>query len=462
MVKTAFLLPRGGRSLSARLLWLTILFVMISEVLIYVPSIARYRSAYLEETLAEAYLAIVALDVAPGQELSTSLEHTFLEHAHVLAIKLLRPQAKLMLGRVPTTDLVFDLRKATPISLIREAFRTLAMRGEQVIQIIGTLHHKPDVLIAVFLEEKMLYEKMYHYSQRILILSIIISLITAGFVYLSLQWLLVRPMRHITKNLIEFREAPEDHTRVIVPTRRSDEIGVMQRELERMQNELRMALEQKNRLAALGTAVGKISHDLRNILATTMLASESLARIPDPAVQRLTPLLVGSVHRASELCTHTLDLARGNQPITQRRRFNLHPLVDEVGESLGLKPSQGVRWDNQVDPTLQVNADHDRLFRVLMNLGRNAVQALGNTGNIAIIGQRVEEGIQIEITDDGPGVPEEVRLHLFEPFAGSANSGGIGLGLATARDLMRAHGGDLSLVETSSAGTRFSLFLPDS
>src|SRR3546814_4753225 len=143
---------------------------------------------------------------------------------------------------------------------------------------------------------------MLDYSERILGLSIVISLIAAGLVFLSLRRLLVVPLTRLIDKMVAFRDDPEDAANVVMPSGRSDEIGVAQRQLHDMQIALRGALKQKARLAALGTGVTKINHDLRNILSTAALLSERLALSDDPEVRRITPRLLDALDRAVDLC----------------------------------------------------------------------------------------------------------------------------------------------------------------
>ncbi len=125
---------------------------------------------------------------------------------------------------------------------------------------------------------------------------------TAALVYLSLQWLLVRPMRRMTASMTRFREDPEDASRMIVPSGRADEIGLAESELAVMQETVRQALGQRARLAALGTAVTKINHDLRNILSTARLVTDGLTASAAPEVRRLAPRLIDAIDRAVALC----------------------------------------------------------------------------------------------------------------------------------------------------------------
>jgi signal transduction histidine kinase len=266
---------------------------------------------------------------------------------------------------------------------------------------------------------------------------------------------MVRPIRRMTESMIAFRGDPEDLSRPLRVERRQDEIGVAQAELAEMQAGLRASLQQKNRLAALGTAVTKINHDLRNMLATAQLVSDRLVSSADPQVKRAAPTLVAAIDRAVELCSRTLDFAREGPPRLDYRRFALKGLVYEIGMS-GLSPDKTRLVDGVGE--LELEADRDQLYRVLANLVRNASEA-GAT-EVAISAAPAEGRILIEIRDNGPGLPPRARENLFRPFAGSGRAGGSGLGLAIARDLVRAHGGDLSLVSSDAVGTLFRIDLP--
>lgn len=462
-------IPTPRVNLSARLLMWTMLFVMLAEVFIYVPSVARYRRVYLETRLADGHLAIRALDASPSGRIAAAVEQALLDDAGVVGIDLFRPHRQLMLGLEPPIDAAFDLRDESPPAAIGEAFMTLAGDGGRYISVTGRVPLSPgpgrtQELIRVYLSEQSLRDGMLRYSGRILSLSVIISAITAAFLYLVLQWTMVRPMRRITQHLVRFSSDPEDSRHSIEPSGRHDELGIMEQELARMQGEIRRALAQRRRLAALGDAVSRINHDLRNILSTAGLLSDRLAGSEDPAVRRVAPMLATSVDKAIQICTSTVDLARGDQAVSRREPVALRELVDQVGTTLGLDHHSPVRWDNRVDPELVVNADHDRLFRVFLNLGKNAAKALGDHraghGRIRIEAHRTTAGTTIEVGDDGPGLPADTRAKLFQPFVASSSKGGSGLGLATARDLVRAHGGDLVLARSDEHGALFRMELP--
>ena len=270
----------------------------------------------------------------------------------------------------------------------------------------------------------------------------------------------VRPMRRVTGNMMAFRADPENPDRIIAPSARADEIGVAERELATMQSELASMLHQKSRLAALGLAVSKINHDLRNLLASAQLFSDRLANLPDPTVQRFAPKLMRALERAIAFCQSTLSYGRLQEPPPERRQILLEPLVEEVHETLNLGPDAPMRWISAVERGLIVEADYDQLFRILLNLARNAVQAMESRAardpgrdQIRITGRREGAVVVIEVSDTGPGFSEKARDHLFEAFQGSTRTGGTGLGLAIAAELVRAHGGEIRLVEGTIGAT---------
>jgi signal transduction histidine kinase len=325
---------------------------------------------------------------------------------------------------------------------------------------MGPARINPNIVVDVTLDETPMQEEMYDYSGRILMLSIVLSLMTASLVFLSLHLLIVRPMRHITAHVAAFRDNPEDASKDLGETTRSDEIGVAQRELAEMQRGLRGALRQRARLAALGAAVSKISHDLRNILSVAALVSERIAHSGDPEVKRQAPSLVAAIDRAVTLCVETLRFARARELTLKRDRIDLAALIGDVGNELMLPTEGNVVWRNEVTDDFTLTADHDQLFRVFLNLGHNAIDAMEEGGVVRIVASRRDDLVVIEIIDDGPGLPPRARKHLFEPFAGSTRSGGSGLGLPIAREIMHAHGGEISIAKSDENGTVVRLELP--
>jgi signal transduction histidine kinase len=474
-------LPSPAKGLSARLLVLTIFFVMLAEVLIFVPSMARYRLTYLEEKLASAHLAVLTLDATPDQMVSEELEGELLGYVGAHSIALRRPgEGKLMLMRQSPgpVDASFDLRDAGALGLIADAFGSLSGPGDRVIRVVGSSPHQPAASVEVVIDEQPLCQAMVAFGERILALSLAISLMTAALVYVALHLLLVRPMRRVTASMTRFREDPEDVTAQIRPSNRTDEIGVAERELSSMQERLATALHQKTRLAALGIAVTKVNHDLKNILSSARLVSDRLADSDDPDVRRIAPTLLRTIDRAVHLCQQTLNFTQEGPPQLAVSRFDLAELVDDVAGEIAAAQTNGPAADgtaappaemdgpggpggpvaNRLPAGLQVEADRDQLYRVFSNLVRNAVEA--GASRVEVAAETGEGRLAISLLDDGPGLPPRARDNIFQPFAGTVKQGGTGLGLAIARDLVRAHGGDITLTGSDASGTAFRIDLP--
>ena len=459
--------PRYVPGLSAKLLLLTVLFVMLAEVFVFVPSVSNFRRQWLMERLAAAQIASLAAEAAPGGQLPTVLRDELLKQAKVKAIAVKRAESRVLIIEMDMPadiDASYDLRHASWLALIADALMVYVAPDDRVIRVIGEPGFHDGEFIEVVMGEGPLKTAMIRYGLDILGLSILISIITASFVYLSLDALLVKPMTKLTWNIVRFSERPEDPTRIIYPSKRRDEIGTAERELSAMQTELADMLSQKTRLAALGLAVSKISHDLRNMLSSAQLLSDRLITVKDPTVQRLVPKLIASLDRAIRLCARTLDFGQAQEVPPRRMRFALAPLVNEVGDALGLPRPKLIAWKLDIEEALEVDADRDQLFRVLANLCRNAVQALecegGSAGEIVVAARREGAITIIEVADTGPGVPDRARAHLFKAFQSVARKGGTGLGLAIAAELVQAHGGEVDLVG-NDGGATFRVTIPD-
>ncbi|HAN63526.1 MAG TPA: sensor histidine kinase [Rhizobiales bacterium] len=440
---------------------------MLAEVLVFVPSVSNFRRQWLMERMAAAQIAALAAEAAPGGQLPSTLRNELLEQAKVKAIAVKRADSRILIIEMDMAadiDASYDLRHASWLTLIADALMVYVAPDDRIIRVVGEPGFDEGEFIEVVMGEAPLKAAMIRYGLDILGLSILISIITAALVYLSLDALLVKPMTKLTWNIVRFSERPEDPSRIINPSSRRDEIGTAERELSSMQRELAETLSQKTRLAALGLAVSKISHDLRNMLSSAQLLSDRLITVKDPTVQRLVPKLIASLDRAIRLCARTLDFGQAQETPPRRQRFELAPLVTEVGDSLGLPRPKLIGWSVDIEEALEVDADRDQLFRVLSNLCRNAVQALESqdeaAGEIVVAARREGSVTVIEVADTGPGVPERARAHLFKAFQSVARKGGTGLGLAIAAELVQAHGGNLTLLDTEG-GAIFRVTIPD-
>jgi signal transduction histidine kinase len=455
--------------LSGKLLLLTIPLALIAGLLIYVPAIANFRVNRLNDRLAAANTAALVLDAAPSGMVPESLSRQILTSigARGVAIKMGQQRRLLASAGLPAKiDHDVDLRNMSVWSAIVDTFEIMLETGNHSIRVVGPAPGGAQ-FIEVVIDEAPLRQAMYRFSRNVLVVALAIAALTSALVYLALHYLFVRPMRRLTASLVGFHENPESSTHIIVPSQRGDEIGVAERELSDMQRDLVSMLHQKSRLAALGLAVSKINHDLRNLLASSQLLSDQLASVPDPRVQRFAPKLMRSLERAIAFCQSTLSYGRAQEAAPDRRLMLVEPVVAEVRESAGLATDASITWIAAIERGLTIDADPDQLFRVLLNLVRNAAQALESrpksdaaTMQIRITGRREGAVAILEISDTGPGVPAKAREHLFEAFQTTGRPGGSGLGLAIAAELIRAHGGGIDLVE-GTIGATFRIAIPD-
>ncbi len=455
-------------SLSGRFLGLTIVFVLVAEVLIFVPSVSRFREDYLQNRLEMGQLAALAmLSVPPGDSVSPDLSQQLLSSADVLNVVLRREDVRELVlpGAVPSSVVAsFDLQQTGRMMLMRDALRVLFSDHDRIIQVVGRAQQGARSVVEVTMHEWPLHQAIVDQGLRILYTSLAISLATAALLFLAVQRLIVRPIGRVVEHMTAYREDPEDASRIIEPRRGARELRQAETALQDLELRLTAALRQKERLAGLGGAVAKISHDLRNLLTTAQLLADRMEASADPGVARTAPKLVESLARAIKLCERTLTFGKAEEPPPEPTVFALAPLVAEVTENERQAiPPTCVAFAAEVPVALKVRADADQLFRVLSNLVRNAGQAIeaaGATGTVTVQASEEEGRSLIRVVDTGPGLPQKARENLFQPFRGSVRQGGSGLGLAIAAELIKGHGGSLVLEETGPHGSTFRISLP--
>lgn len=456
------------RTLSGRFLILTIVFVMLAEVLIFVPSVARYRQDYLLSRLERAQIAALS-QIAAEDMVEPALEAELLRNAEVFNVVLRRDEMRQLILSSPIPapiNATYDLRDPSAWDLIRDAMVRLWEPGDQVIRVIGEPVRDAGMLIEITMESQPLRMAMIDYGLRILVLSAVISAVTAGLLFLAVRSFLVMPIRRVVAHMQSYAEAPEDARRIIAPNASVLELREAEDALKTMQTQLTGSLKQKERLAQLGAAISKISHDLRNMLSTAQLLADRMESSQDPGVRRAAPKLVGSISRAVNLCEATLAFGKAEEPPPALARVQLARVVAEAIESERLASGDAeVSFAEDVPAGLAIRADAEQLHRVLTNLVRNARQAIvasGRPGEIAVRADEDERAWVLTVTDTGPGLPPKAREHLYQPFTGGTRKEGSGLGLAIAAELVRGHGGTLELTRTGPGGTEFTVRLPKS
>ncbi len=462
--------PGFFRGLSGKVLALTILFVMLGEVLIFLPSIANFRIQFLKSRVAQAEIAALAAEAAPGKILNEELRTEIFKGAGVTAVSLQKGQSrKLMLRNTEnlSVDQSFDLRPGAYYMTMGEALSALFRSDDQIISITDYPPNMSGDLIEVAMHEAPLREAMLSFALRILGLSIVLSFIVATLVFAALNRFLVKPIRKLSANMVAFGSEPENPARIVLPSSRDDEIGMAERELKSMQTQLQSNLQHKAHLASLGLAAAKVSHDLRNMLTSAQMISDSLADVRDPTVQRFAPKLFTSLDRAIRFLNETIRYGKAQELTPQPERMNLSVAVNEVADQLHMMLRGRAVISNLVTPDIFVDADREHLNRILTNLVRNSIEALGSRRDgvardnmVSVSAEMVAGATRFEVQDNGPGIPAAIRETLFEAFQSADRQSGTGLGLAICAELVRAHGGTLDVVESSATGTTFRVTLP--
>ncbi|MEL6361463.1 MAG: HAMP domain-containing sensor histidine kinase [Pseudomonadota bacterium] len=467
-------------SVSARLVFLIVLVILLVEILLMVPSTANYRQDWFRERIEAAYLVGLALESPSGEMIEEADVERLLATADIKGVMIERDEMRLLIKaltvdpqKMPIRHFV-DLREKMTPGFFSAPWAALFSSEDDLIRVTGYAKYSDDI-VDILVAKSALRRDLKIYTQNILGLSLLISILTACLVYWRLNRLIVKPVKALTENMIAFERDPEEPANILTPSGRRDEFGAAETGLINLESRLQALLGERERLAALGAGISKISHDLRNVLASAQLMSDRLAKSDDPRVKKLAPRLISALDRAIGLSRDTLSFARMEPSRLNKETLVLRNLVDGVFDDAA---SMHVEFENDVDESITIKADQTHLYRTLFNLVRNAVDALtpddaaGGTldgvdgaptaaaGKVTVTASLSETSCQIRVIDNGPGIPEDALAHLFEPFKGSMKPGGSGLGVAIAHEISKAHGGRLLLTDTGPDGTVFTVSLP--
>ncbi|MBN8606439.1 MAG: HAMP domain-containing histidine kinase [Caulobacterales bacterium] len=455
-------------SLAGRLLGLTALAVLAGEIFVFAPALVGFHENWLRERVSLAQIAALALEVTPDYDIAETLEYELLTNAGVQRVAMQRDGERVLLLEAPDAAMqhlvIYDYTNATGMQRLRWAIETFFAPPGRVLRVMARPSFDSGDFIEIVLEEAPLKRALNRFAQRFARVSTLILMAAGALIYIALSAAFVGPMRDLTEAIERFRDKPEDVSIAFPRSTRSDEIGRAQRAAADMAEQVRNALRQNERLAALGAAVARIGHDLRNMLSTAQLVADRLAQSEDPAVRQLAPRLERTIDRAAGLAASTLKYGRADEDPPVLQRVVVAEATEEAAADalIGFGP---IEYKPDIENNLACVADPDHLHRILVNLVRNAGQAMKehNTREkwLIIRASRTEGRCEIEIIDHGPGIRENLRARLFEPFVSAApEAGGTGLGLAIARELTRAMGGELELTRTGAEGTTFRITLP--
>ena len=327
----------GG--LSARLLLLTALFVLAAQLFILVPSLASFEQGWLSDRVHQAEVASLAVDASPSGVLSDRLSGELLKGAGVVSVAVQAKGVRRLLLAAPHMEqapTLVDLRSQSVGDFLVQPFITLGPAAPRMLRAVERPQLRPGDFVEIVLPVAPLRTALLAYLVRLVLVSVLISALAGIVVYLLLAALLVRPISRITGAMERFRAKPDDPTARLAPSGRRDEIGRAEVELDRMQEDLLVALQSRARLAALGEAVAKINHDLRNMLTSAQIASERLASSPDPRVAQAMPRLERALGRAVRLAEGVLEYGRSEEPAPQAAPAPLKRALQSAAEDAGL------------------------------------------------------------------------------------------------------------------------------
>jgi signal transduction histidine kinase len=457
-----------SESLTARLLLIGAGFISLTEALLFVPAMASFRDNWLMDRLRTAEM-VALTTTKPGRDgLLGGQSSELIRAADIQSIAILQnrtlPEAN---GANQTRLAVLGAPPRGKIMTVQPETQTIgtsffgvlaayAAPSDRYIRIIGRPQTNAAIQLEVIVAEAPLKDALLRRTWGVLISTLALSLTIGALIYAALADGFVRPLRKLTRAIARFSAAPTDASRAFVPTGRTDEIGQAEVAFSAMQETVRSAFLQKDRLAQLGLAVSKIAHDLRHSLGAAHLVSERLASVDDPVVRATAPRLERALQRAINLAQSTLSFGKAQERPPEIELIYLSDALDEAAdEALTEHP---ISWSHDVPNDLEVEIDAEHLHRILTNLIRNAAQAIiasGQVGAVRASAKMENDQIDLHIIDTGPGLPKRVQDQLFTPFAGSGLTGGAGLGLAISLELARLNGGDIILNATGPTGTDF-------
>jgi signal transduction histidine kinase len=283
---------------------------------------------------------------------------------------------------------------------------------------------------------------------------------------------ITRPLHRLVEGTV--RIAKGDFSQAIVDSSR-DEVGDLARSFNEMTGQLlhaRRRMEEANRqliqhekLASIGRMAATIAHEIRNPLTSVKLNIQKLAEEEGNAepVKTHLGLSLEGIDQIERFIKELLNFTR--VPELSLERWPIAQIVEEALKMVrGVLAERGIVVEKTCAEGLPlVLVDADKMRQVFLNILRNAHEALDSGGRITIACDAVEDGlrkkVRVRITDNGPGIPDNVRPNIFEPFFTTKPSG-FGLGLPNARKIVEQHNGSIHLVRRRGRGTSFIILIP--
>lgn len=448
--------PTFRLSLSGQLLTVTLWFVLTLQALMFVPAMATYREQWIESRLDDAQLLALT-----HQHSLMPIEQweVVLEKANLKSIRIVDDDGKSMhlqgRQRILQARLI-DVRGYGYWQSLSETISDFFGNPGRHMRLVAYSSvpsiHKLEVVVSA----DELGRDMRKHARRVAITGTLVSIVSALIVYFALSRMFVRPLLRVNRAMRTFRNGPDQPENIITPSGRHDELGRAEWELQHLQTEVQRALIERRRLAALGQAVAKIAHDLRNMLSTAHLSVDRLSASADPKVASPAKRLAKSISRASTLAETAMSYGKAEEPAPKPTPLMLKKVLEFAADDAGL--GEECLLNFRLGKRVRVYADPDQVHRVFMNIFKNAREA-GAT-EITVVAKSDDQDAVIDLVDNGPGIPERLQEQLFQPFSGSTRADGFGLGLSIVKELLELNKGKILLQNTDETGTHFAVVLP--
>ena len=454
--------------LTFKLLLITTVFAVVCELAVLIPSVSNFHSTWIYHKLDEADAGVRVSN--ESHENLNYLADSLLDFTGIEVIAEKKGQTRILhaMRELPAEiEREINLESNSVFDKIMRSINTLFYGSNRVVRVASPSQFSKSSQIEIIFMESQIRTGLIQFAVQVIGFSLPIIVLICALLFFSLYFMIIRPVQRLLKFTDQVAENPEGLERINVLSNRTDEIGKTQKNLVNMEERLQSTIREHRHLANLGLAVSKINHDLRNILASAQLLLERLEDLPDPTVRRLAPKIISTLDRAVLYTRTVLDYGKTQEAPPKRKMIQLSPLVSEIEQVLSLDTNKKIEWSNNVNDGIEVDADPEHLFRILMNLCQNSLQALESKKTpviykqIAVNAERQGSVVQIEVSDTGPGIPYLERTKIFHAFQSSLKTGGFGLGLSIAAELVEAHGGKILLKETDT-GAIFEICIPDS
>ncbi len=443
--------------LSAKLVGLVIGFLALGGVLILIPTLPGFHASEMESRMRElAFMAELRLIEQKGNYEATPIPPGcgvgvqtpdgkniwFGSEDTINQAKLLSPQVwddgffhqmGLALTSVVAPDDALVLYRVNTHDLMKAGVHT-QLRNHQDLDLIMPA----DILTGVIRLQ----------LAKGLGLLFFVALLIGWPVARFAEGRIMTPIERLVDDMTAFAKDPYEPRGGMIYSQNDGIISEAQTALDELQRSTRRELVQRDKLATIGEAAAKVNHDLRNVLASAMLVSDSLDQIDDPKIRASSRVVKRAIERGAILCSQMMTFIKSPENINPETSL-ITDLMQECAEEIGIEV-------NYSGPD-ELVVDSGYFFRLIHNIVHNAKTAGATLVHVEI--WKAGSYAVMDISDNGPGIPQEMKDLLFKPFTGSTR-GSSGLGLCISRDIAIAHGGDLRLTRSNENGSEFRLRLP--